>query len=92
MLNNLIIEGVVVRPPKRETTDEVVFTIENDSPSGRFDVLIVTRELLAERTLETVKSGSIARIVGALNRNFSVTACHIELKMPNGKSTPISGF
>lgn len=89
MLNNLIIEGVVVRPPKREKTDEVVFTIENNSSSGRFDVLVVTKELLAERVLEKLNNGNLVRIVGALNGSFSINASYIELEMPNGKLIPI---
>lgn len=92
MLNNLIIEGVVVRPPKREKTDEVVFTIENNSSSERFDVLdvlVVTKELLAERVLEKLNNGNLVRIVGALNGSFSINASYIELGMPNGKFIPI---
>lgn len=89
MLNNLVIEGVVVSPPERVENGEVIFTIENDSPAGRFDVLIVTEELLAERTLERVQNDSLVRIVGALDSTFAVIANHIEVPKPNGRYAPL---
>ena len=94
-LNNILLEGIVVKEPTAVNKNLVVFSIENTYDNKTFSIDVFCYNKLGEKCLKTISEGMSVRVVGRLRQmtlenvlkevvtSFVIVAEHIEYRKQN---------
>ena len=67
-LNNVLLEGIVVKEPVALTEKSTVFSIENTYDNKMFSIDVFCYNKLGEKCLKTISEGMSVRVVGRLRQ------------------------
>ena len=94
-LNNILLEGIVVKEPVALTEKSTVFSIENTYDNKMFSIDVFCYNKLGEKCLKTISEGMSVRVVGRLRQitlenvlkevvtSIVIVAEHIEYRKEN---------
>ena len=94
-LNNILLEGIVVKEPVALTEKSTVFSIENTYDNKMFSIDVFCYNKLGEKCLKTISGGMSVRVVGRLRQmtlenvlkevvtSIVIVAEHIEYRKQN---------